>query len=253
MLIQGAGAPVLIRGAGAPVLIRGAGAPVLIQGAGAPVLIRGAENSGSQCPKRWTLPHCRQWRPRGRGSCLQARPPSASPSMKGRGGARKPNPVRAKASPAAELRSGATAGPGSVRSAIQLPNPAAGTGGLGTVPPRSPSPPWMGGTRPCVGKVHDVDSRQARAGVGSPCFCWSRLPSRSGPFVATASAPAKRRRLNTFPARESRGFAAAADSDNFRHRDHLDEVRADEGAPAIFLSRRTPTTRVFRVNGRMAA
>ena len=52
-------------------------------------------------------------------------------------------------------------------------------------------------------------------------------------LVAAASAPAKRRRLNT-PAQESRSFASAAASDDYRHRVGLDEVRADDRGPGHF-------------------
>ena len=75
-----------------------------------------------------------------------ARPVPLSPPRRGRAGAQKPNPVRAKALPAAEERSGSRARPGAaVRSSRHTPTLDAGTGRLSRVSSRSPSPPWMGG------------------------------------------------------------------------------------------------------------
>ena len=159
-----------------------------------------------------------------------ARPFSLSPPSRGRAGARKSNPVGAKALPAAEERSGSRAGPGAaVRSSRRPPTLDAGTGRLGRVSSRSPSPPWMGG------RDH-ASARSTTWAAGKPARA-SGIHATAGadttlqvPLVAAASAPAKRRRLNT-PARESRSFASAAVSDDYRHRVGLDEVRADDRGP----------------------
>ena len=161
-----------------------------------------------------------------------ARPASRSPLRRGRAGAQKPNPVGAKALPAAKERSGSRTGPGAaVRSSRRPPTSDAGTSQLG-VPSRSPSPPWMGGrdhasarsTMWAAGKPARAQGIQASAGADT-------MPHLS--LEATASAPATRRRLNT-PVQESRSFASAAVDDNYRHRQGLDEVRADDRSPGQF-------------------
>ena len=170
-----------------------------------------------------------------------ARPVPLSPPSRGRAAAPKPNPARAKALPDTEERSGSRARPGAaVRSSRHTPTLDAGTGRLSRVSSRSPSPPWMGGrdhasaksTMWAAGKPARASGSHASAGADT---------TPQVPLVAAASAPAKRRRLNT-PARESRSFASAAVSDNYRHRQGLDEVRADDRSPVSFQSRRTPTT-----------
>ena len=162
-----------------------------------------------------------------------ARPVPLSPPRRGRGGAQKPNPVRAKALPVAEERSGSRARPGAaVRSSRHTPTLDAGTGRSSRVSSRSPSPPWMGGrdhasaksTMWAAGKTARAPGSHASAGADT---------SPRVPLVAAASALAKRRRLNT-PAQESRSFASAAVSDNYRHRQGLDEVRADDRSPVFF-------------------
>ena len=162
-----------------------------------------------------------------------ARPFSPSPPSRGRAGARKSNPVGAKALPAAVERSGSRAGPGAaVRSSRRPPTLDAGTVRLGRVSSRSLSPPWMGG------RDH-ASARSTTWAAGKPARA-SGIHAAAGadttpqvPLVAAASAPAKRRRLNT-PARESRSFALAAVSDDYRHRVGLDDVRADDRGPGNF-------------------